>query len=41
MPTTIAEKATRAITTGSDGQRKTNTEIKTNLYRPSPREVPE
>jgi len=37
----IAEKAIRAITTGSDGKRKTNTagEIKTDIYRPSPKEV--
>jgi hypothetical protein len=26
MPTAIAERATRAITTGSDGERRTNTD---------------
>ena len=43
----IAEKAIRAITTGSDGERKTNTagaitiqiEIEADIYRPYPKEV--
>jgi len=47
MPTTIAEKATKAITTSTDGERKTNTagaitiqiEIETDISRPSLKEA--